>query len=77
MKKHHKGDFVEYDGLTAVVVGTDDDPHVPEGHLLLWHGNTNMIRKSEDPENYNGQHPEVWSVPAEYCEPSLPVKIQH
>jgi len=77
MKKYRKGDFVEYDGLTGVVVGTDGDPNVPEGHLLLWHGNTHTIRRSEDPENYKDQHPEVWSVPEEYCKPALPAKIHH
>jgi len=77
MKKYSKGDFVEYDGLTGVVVGVDGDPHVPEGHVLLWHGSNKMVRKSEDSKNYKSQRPEVWSVPEEYCDPALPAKVRH
>lgn len=59
------GTLVEFDGLLAVVVGTDADEWVPEGHLALWFGEPRAVRKSEG--GPGGLRPEVWTVPAEQC----------
>jgi hypothetical protein len=61
----HKGDFVEMDGLIAVVVATDDDPNVPDEHVALWFGSPPMKRISEG--GSGAGTPEVSTVPLEYC----------
>ena len=60
-----RGQFVETDGLLAVVVGTPQDGGAPDDHLTLWFGEPRCKRTSEG--GAGGQHPEVWTVPAEYC----------
>lgn len=60
-----KGDFVEMDGLLAVVVATDDDSNVPEEHVGIWFGDPSAKRLSEG--GSGGATPEVFTVPVEYC----------
>lgn len=59
------GDFIEMDGLLAVVVATEDNPNVPEDHVGVWFGNSTARRISEG--GLRGASPEVSTVPAEYC----------
>lgn len=77
MNRLAKGDFVEIDGLVAVVVGTDNEPSVPEDHVLLWYGEPNQVRKSECPDAYKIMEPIAYLVPAEYCTNPLTAKIEH
>ncbi|MEG3439476.1 hypothetical protein V0288_20280 [Pannus brasiliensis CCIBt3594] len=60
-----RGDFVEFDGLLAVVVGTDGDGRAPEGHVALWFGDPEGQRVSEG--GTGGSRPEVLTVPIDYC----------
>jgi hypothetical protein len=64
MAEWRRGDLVELDGLLAVVVGLEGDPEVPEDHIAIWFGDPRGVRKSQG--GSGGQHPEVWTVPAEY-----------
>lgn len=64
MSAWRRGDLVELDGLLAVVVGIEGEPHVPEGHIAVWFGDPRCIRKSEG--GPSGQRPQVVTVPAEY-----------
>jgi hypothetical protein len=57
------GDFVELDGLLAVVVGVEGDPDVPEDHIAVWFGDPRCERTSQG--GTGGKQPEVWKVPAE------------
>jgi hypothetical protein len=59
------GDFVEFDGLLAVVVGTFESGLAPENHLALWFGEPCAIRKSEG--GSGGLTPQIWTVPLESC----------
>ena len=59
------GDFVELDGLLAVVVGTFESGCAPEDHLALWFGEPSAIRKSQG--GAGNLEPQVWTVPSEYC----------
>ena len=70
-----RGDFVKFDGLLAVVVGLLGDPNVPEGHIALWFGTPQCKRLSEG--GRSGAHPEVWTVPADYCDPAADPVIRH
>ena len=72
---HKRGDFVEFDGLLAVVVGTFEDGMAPEEHVALWFGFPQGTRRSEG--GHGGLTPEVWTIPYEYCEPALPPEIKH
>ena len=38
MRTWQKGDFVEVDGLIAIVVGVPGESEVPEEQLALWFG---------------------------------------
>ncbi len=60
-----RGDFVLLNERLAVVVGVEGDSNCPDEHLALWFG---------DPQSLT---PEVWAVPAEYCEPASPANINH
>ncbi len=75
MNRWRRGDFVELDGLPAVVVGTEEDPEVPEGHVTLWFGEPRGKRLSEG--GTGGLRPEVWTVPAECCAPGQPPIVRH
>jgi hypothetical protein len=75
MSTFKRGDFIEHDGLIAVVVGTGEDGGAPEDHLALWYGEPRCIRISQG--GVGGQHPEVWTVPAEYCAPAASPDIRH
>ncbi|WP_075111763.1 hypothetical protein [Noviherbaspirillum massiliense] len=70
-----KGDFVEYDGLPAVVVGIYGDAGVPEEHVALWFGANGIMRKSEG--GMGGVVPEVWTVPVELCSPGIKAIFKH
>jgi hypothetical protein len=75
MSTFKRGDFIEHDGLLAVVVGTDEDGGAPEDHIALWYGDPKCIRTSKG--GVGGQHPEVWTVPEEYCTPAAPPNVLH
>lgn len=64
-----KGDFVRIDGINAVVVGTDEDEHIPEGHIAVFFGSAVTRRESEGGQG-NGR-PQVWIVPVDVCEDGL------
>jgi hypothetical protein len=74
-----RGDFVEFDGLLAVVVALPGEAVggagdlVPEGHAALWFGalwfgDPRTPRVSEGGKG--GAVPEVWVIPWERCRPA-------
>jgi hypothetical protein len=69
------GDFVELDGLLAVVVGLGGETGVPEGHVALWFGEPQGRRISDG--GAGGLVPVVWTVPAEHCRPAKTPEFQH
>lgn len=71
------GQFVVFDGLPAVVVGLPGGYGVqtPEDHLALWFGDPRVERASQG--GLGDRVPEVWTVPAEYCEACRPPEIRH
>ena len=75
MKKFKKGDFVEMDGLLAMVVATDIEDAIPEEHLAIWFGDPNAKRKSDT--EYVQNSPEVWTVPEELCNKGLEPVFKH
>lgn len=75
MNTYQRGDFIEHDGLLAVVVGTDKDGGAPAGHLALWYGDPRCTRVSSG--GVGGKHPEVWMVPTEYCAPAATPAFRH
>ena len=70
-----RGDFVELDGLIAVVVGVEGDENVPEEHVALWFGEPACIRRSQG--GPGGQTPVVYTVPAEYCTRAADASWKH
>jgi hypothetical protein len=75
MRSFKRGDIIEHDGLLAVVVGTDADGGAPEDQLALWYGEPRCIRISKG--GVGGQHPEVWTVPSEYCTLAASSVVRH
>lgn len=75
MRTFARGDFVQLDGLLAVVVGTGEDGGAPEDHLALWFGDPPGVRISQG--GSGAASPEVWTVPAEYCEPAPDPEVKH
>ena len=71
----NKGDFVEMDGLIAVVVATDEDPNVPEDHVGLWFGAPHTKRISQG--GSGGHVPDVSTVPTDYCCPISTINFSH
>lgn len=69
------GDFVEIDGLLAVVIATAEDGKSPEGHLSVWFGDQQGMRSSQG--GAGGSIPEVWIVPTEHCQAASTVLIRH
>ncbi len=65
-----KGDFVIFEGVLAVIVGTETDIDIPTGHVALWYG------QNKQEEALRGR-PEVWTVPKEYCQSAQSAIIQH
>jgi hypothetical protein len=65
MSEWSRGEFVELDGLLAVVVGVPGDPGIPDEHLGLWFGDPRTVRRSEG--GVAGSAPEVLTVPQELC----------
>jgi len=61
MTAFKRGQFVEHDGLIAVIVGTPGDGEAPADHLALWYGEPRGRRISEG--GSGGERPEVWTVP--------------
>lgn len=70
-----RGDFIELDGLVAVVVGIEGDPNVPEEHLAVWFGEPKGVRKSAGGKGPTS--PEVWIVPEEFCKPAPRPEYKH
>lgn len=70
-----KGQFIEFDGVPAVIVGLPGDIGVPEDHVVLWFGNLNAIRKSKG--GNGGIAPEVWTVPVDLCGPGHVPRLNH
>lgn len=70
-----KGQFVEFDGLPAVVVGLPGETDVPEDHVALWFGDPHAIRRSRG--GVGGISPEVWTVPADLCEAAMAPIVRH
>jgi len=70
-----RGQFVELDGLLAVVVGTDLDPWVPEDHVAIWFGEPRTTRSCEG--GLGGQRPEIWTVPVEHCTTASEPVVRH
>jgi len=75
MEAPERGQLVELDGLLAAVVGTDEDAWVPEDHVALWFGDPRGVRVSQG--GSGGLHPEVWTVPAEYCVAAAEPVVRH
>ena len=69
------GQLVEFDGVLAVVVGTELDPLVPEGHLALWFGEPQGTRKSDG--GTGGLRAVVSTVPSEYCSLTSEPLVRH
>jgi len=70
-----KGEFVQLDGLPAVVVGLPGDPGVPNDHVALWFGHAGAVRKSQG--GTGDIVPEVWTVPTDLCESRMAPKFNH
>lgn len=70
-----KGQFLEFDGVPAVIVGLPGDAGVPEGHVALWFGSPDVTRKSQG--GIGGISPEVWTVPADLCGPGTVPTVKH
>lgn len=75
MQDWKRGDLVELDGLLAVVVGVEGDLDVPEDHVALWFGDPRCERRSKG--GTGGQHPEIWTVPAEHLVAAAPGIWKH
>jgi hypothetical protein len=75
MSTFKRGQFVEHDGLLAVVVGTPADDGTPEDHLALWYGEPRCTRVSQG--GSGGQRPEIWTVPAEHCKSAASPVVRH
>jgi hypothetical protein len=73
--KHARGDFVELDGLPAVVVGLAGEPGVPEEHLALWFGTPQVTRISKGGSGHVA--PEVWTVPEDLVRAGAPPIWNH
>ena len=71
----HRGQLVEVDGLLAVVVGTDADSWVPDGHVALWFGVPQATRKSQG--GLGGPLAEVWTIPSDHCIPAQDPVVRH
>lgn len=75
MNRCFRGQFVEHDGLLAVVVGTPQDGGAPENHVALWYGEPECTRISAG--GTGGRRPEVWTVPEEYCAAAALPIVRH
>jgi len=69
------GDFVEVDGILAVVVGSNGDNGVPEDHLAVWFGEPQGTRLSEG--GTGNLTPIVWTVPVDCCRQAIKPEIRH
>lgn len=70
-----KGQFVQLDGLPAVVVGVPGDSDVPDDHVALWFGHEGAVRRSDG--GTGGIVPRVWTVPIDACESGIPPEFNH
>ena len=75
MSAWQRGQFVELDGLLAVVVGIEGDPQVPEHHVALWFGDPHSKRTSAG--GRGGSKPEIWTVSTELCIPVSEHSLRH
>jgi len=73
--KLQKGNFVKMDGLIAVVIATEEDPNVPEGHVALWFGLPTVTRVSEG--GSGSEVPIASTVPIEYCNFTNDIDFTH
>jgi hypothetical protein len=73
--KIQKGDFIEFDGLIAVVVGVSGENDIPEDHLALWFGEENQTRVSQG--GSGNIIPQVWTVPIELCSKARRPEVKH
>jgi hypothetical protein len=69
------GQFVEHDGMLAVIVGTFEDGGAPEDHLAVWYGDPKCVRISEG--GRGAQKPEVWTIPMVQCMPVQEPAVRH
>ena len=58
-----------------VVVGTDADSWVPDGHVALWFGVPQATRKSQG--GLGGPLAEVWTIPSDHCIPAQDPVVRH
>jgi hypothetical protein len=64
-----RGALVEFDRLTAVVVGLPGDPDVPPDHVGLWFGHP-PAAVGIAAGGSGGERPDVWTVPQHLCSPA-------
>ncbi len=69
------GQFIEFDGLLAVVVGISGQDDVPDDHLAIWFGEPQGQRLSEGGQG--NLVPLVYTVPIEYCLVAKPPSLIH
>jgi len=73
--RFEKGDFVELDGLIAVVVGVSGENDLPDDHIALWFGEDDQKRISQG--GSGNVIPQVWTVPIELCMKARDPNIKH
>ena len=70
------GDFIELDGLLAVVVRIiPDEDGNHDDHLSIWFGTESQKRIYQG--GAGNAVPEVWTVPAEYCQSAQSPVFRH
>ena len=71
------GQFVLLDGRPAVVVGLPGGARIatPDDYLALWFGHPQVASRSKG--GPGDATPEVWTVPAEDCQPCQPPENRH
>jgi hypothetical protein len=75
MTNWKRGDFVEFDGLLAVIVRVAGDPDVPDDHVAVWMGEPRCARRSQG--GSGGQSPEIWTVPVAYITVAANAVVKH
>lgn len=70
------GDFIELNGLLAVVVGIiPDEGSALDDHIAIWFGAESQKRISQ--RGVANEIPEVRTVPADYCKTARPPVFRH
>jgi hypothetical protein len=75
MNKYKKGEFVQFDGLPAVVVGIEGENDIPDGHVALWFGEPDAKRESQG--GSGNIRPQIWIVPEELCNEGIHPEMKH